>query len=111
MGASWCCLKATERDRRLWCYDSMFAYAGTFTAFADKVVHHIDMSWNQAWTGTDQIRFLRLQGDSLTYVGAPARNPMNGRDCVHCLSAIIIGAALLQVLSDCLRGQAFFHGR
>jgi Lipocalin-like domain len=64
-------------------YDSMFAYAGTFTADAEKVVHHIDMSWNQCWTGTDQIRFLRLQEDRLTYVGAPARNPMNGRECVH----------------------------
>jgi hypothetical protein len=59
------------------------AYAGTFTSNAEKVVHHIDMSWNQSWSGTDQIRFLRLKGDSLTYVGAPAKNPMNGRDCVH----------------------------
>ena len=64
-------------------YDSMFAYAGTYTIDAEKVVHHIDMSWNQSWTGTNQIRFVRLAGDTLTYVGAPARNPMNGRDCVH----------------------------
>jgi hypothetical protein len=74
---------APTPQEKLALYDSMFAYAGTFTADADKVVHHIDMSWNQSWTCTDQIRFLRLQGDSLTYVGAPAKNPMNGRDCVH----------------------------
>jgi hypothetical protein len=70
-------------EEKLALYDSMFAYAGTFTADAEKVVHHIDMSWNQSWTGTDQIRFLRLQGDRLTYIGAPARNPMTGRDCIH----------------------------
>jgi hypothetical protein len=64
-------------------YDSMFAYAGTFSVDDEKVVHHIDMSWNEAWTGTTQIRFLKLQGDQLTYISAPARNPMNGRDCVH----------------------------
>jgi Lipocalin-like domain len=70
-------------EEKLALYDSMFAYAGTYAVDAEKVVHHIDMSWNQSWTGTNQIRFLRLQGDRLTYVGAPARNPMNGRDCVH----------------------------
>ena len=64
-------------------YDSMFAYAGTYTVDAEKVVHHIDMSWNQSWTGTNQIRFVHLDGDTLTYIGAPARNPINGRDCVH----------------------------
>lgn len=64
-------------------YDTMFAYAGTYLVDAEKVVHHIDMSWNQSWTGTSQIRFLRLEGDRLAYRSAPARNPMTGRDCVH----------------------------
>jgi hypothetical protein len=49
-------------------YDSMFAYAGTYVVEAEKVVHHIDMSWNESWTGTAQIRFFRLDGDTLTYV-------------------------------------------
>jgi len=47
-------------------YDSMFAYAGTFTVDQEKVVHHIDMSWNQAWTGTHQIRFCNLHDGVLT---------------------------------------------
>ena len=29
---------------------TMVAYAGTFTLEAEKVTHHIDISWNQAWT-------------------------------------------------------------
>ncbi len=64
-------------------YDSMFAYAGSYSVDDEKVLHHIDMSWNEAWTGTTQIRFLKMAGDELTYISAPARNPMNGRDCVH----------------------------
>lgn len=64
-------------------YDGMFAYAGTYSVDDEKVVHHIDMSWNEAWTGTNQIRFLKLDGDTLTYTGAPAPNPMNGRECVQ----------------------------
>src|SRR5690242_1790615 len=31
---------------------SMVAYAGSYTLDTDKVVHHIDASWNQNWTGT-----------------------------------------------------------
>ncbi len=53
-------------------YDSMFAYAGTFSVDDERVLHYFDMSWNEAWTGTTQIRFLRLQGDQLTYISAPA---------------------------------------
>jgi hypothetical protein len=34
---------------------TMVAYAGTFSLGDTLVVHHIDTSWNQAWTGTDQI--------------------------------------------------------
>jgi hypothetical protein len=70
-------------EEKIALYDSMFAYAGTFTVDQGKVVHHIDMSWNQTWTGTHQIRFFALRDGVLTYVGAPAKNPMTGRDCVH----------------------------
>ena len=41
--------------------ESMFAYAGTYTADGEKVVHHVDISWNQSWTGTDLVRFYKLE--------------------------------------------------
>lgn len=46
--------------------ESMFAYAGTYTADGEKVIHHVDLSWNQSWTGTDLVRFYKLDGDTLT---------------------------------------------
>ena len=58
---------------------TMVAYAGKFTLDADKVVHHIDVSWNQAWTGTDQVRYYHLSGDSLTITTAPYRSYQDGR--------------------------------
>jgi hypothetical protein len=70
-------------EEKIALYDSMFAYAGTFTFDGTKVVHHIDASWNETWRGTHQVRFCELQGRRLTYVSAPARSPMTGRDCVH----------------------------
>ncbi len=53
-------------------FDSMLAYAGTYTLHDDRVVHHLDASWNEAWTGTDQIRFYKLDGSRLEIWGEPA---------------------------------------
>jgi len=57
---------------------SMFAYAGTYTADGEKVVHHVDISWNQSWTGTDLVRFYRLDNNILTITTASAQNAIDG---------------------------------
>ena len=57
---------------------SMVAYAGTFSLGENVVVHHIDTSWNQAWTGTNQIRHFVLEGDTLTITTAPYRSYLDG---------------------------------
>jgi hypothetical protein len=59
---------------------TMVAYAGTFTLEPGKVTHHIDISWNQAWTGTDQVRFYKLDGDTLTITTAPYKSYLDGRE-------------------------------
>jgi Lipocalin-like domain len=53
-------------DERLALYDTMFAYAGTYSIDGDKVVHHVDISWNEVWTGTDQVRHFEVKGNTLT---------------------------------------------
>ena len=70
-------------SEKLELFDSMLAYAGTYTLHDDHVVHHVDASWNQALTGTDQIRFYRLDGSTLEIWGAPAPDPFTGRTVVH----------------------------
>jgi lipocalin-like protein len=47
-------------------HDTMFAYAGTYSIVFDKVIHHVDISWNESWTGTDQIRLFDAKGNTLT---------------------------------------------
>lgn len=47
-------------------FDTMFAYAGTYTVHADAVIHHVDVSWNDSWTSTDQIRRFEVSGNALT---------------------------------------------
>jgi hypothetical protein len=48
-----------EDEERIKLHQTMIAYAGTYTLESDKVTHHVDISWNEAWTGTDQVRFYR----------------------------------------------------
>lgn len=59
---------------------SMVAYAGTYTLGDKQVIHHIDISWNQGWTGTDQVRFFELDGNTLTITTAPYRSYADGKE-------------------------------
>ncbi len=70
-------------EEKLALYDTIFAYSGTYTVESDRVIHHLDMSWNEAWSGTEQIRFCRIEGNILTYTSAPAKNPLDGSEVVH----------------------------
>ncbi|HKD28282.1 MAG TPA: lipocalin-like domain-containing protein [Xanthobacteraceae bacterium] len=56
----------------------MVSYSGHYTVEGDKVVHHVDVSWNEALTGTDQVRFFKLEGDHLTITAPPAKNIIPG---------------------------------
>lgn len=56
---------APDSDRAA-LHDTMFAYAGTYSLGVGKVTHHVDISWNELWTGTDQVRLFEVQGNTLT---------------------------------------------
>jgi Lipocalin-like domain len=67
-------------DERIKLFGTMISYAGTYTFDAEKVVHQVDISWNQNWTGTEQVRFYKLDGDTLTITSALAKNFTDGRE-------------------------------
>ena len=66
-------------------FRTMVAYAGRYTVEPDRVIHHVEQSWNQAWTGTDLVRFYKRDGDRLTLTTAPAPNPRDGQMSVSTL--------------------------
>jgi hypothetical protein len=61
-------------------FGSMVAYAGTYTLGEGRVTHHIDISWNESWTGTDQVRHFELHGDTLTITTAPYKSYSDGKE-------------------------------
>lgn len=61
--------KATEERAAL--YASSSAYSGTWSAVGNTVTHKVDVAVNASWVGTDQVRYVRLDGDDLTIETAP----------------------------------------
>jgi lipocalin-like protein len=61
-------------------FGTMIAYAGTYRIDGDKVIHDVEASWNQLWTGSKQVRFFKAEGDTLTIATAVARSPRDGQD-------------------------------
>ncbi len=64
-------------EERVALHRMMFAYAGTYSLEAGKVTHHVDISWNEAWNGTDQVRSYEIKENTLTLTSS-AIDPTSG---------------------------------
>ena len=71
-------LVPTEAER-VALYSGLIAYAGTYSIDGDRVSHHIDASWNQAWTGTTQVRQFKIDGRTL-HIKSMEKNQVDGRE-------------------------------
>ena len=58
----------------------MFAYSGAYRVDGDKVIHRVDVSLNQHWVGTEQVRFFRIDGDTLTITTPAYRSSADGQE-------------------------------
>jgi lipocalin-like protein len=64
--------KITDQQRAE-LFRTLTAYGGTYTFDGSKVEHHIELSWNEVWTGTTVIRDVQRDGDRrLIYTTRPA---------------------------------------
>ena len=59
-------------------YHGLIAYAGTYAVDGNRISHHIQASWNQAWTGTTQVLQFRIDGTSLYIRTGPGKSPLTG---------------------------------
>lgn len=80
----------TDYERAL-LYDTMFAYAVTHSIEAGRAIHHVDISWNEIWTGTDQIRLFEVTGNTLTLTTRIA-DPASGVERHYSVMWEVLGA-------------------
>jgi hypothetical protein len=61
-------------------FRSMAAYAGRYTFDGKRIVHHIDISWNEILTGKDVVREVEVEsgGKRLVYRSGPGPSPTDG---------------------------------
>lgn len=70
--------KMTDEDR-VKLHKSFFAYAGTYKIDGNKVTHNIDTSWNEAWTGTAQVRDVEYKDNVVTLTTVPFKFNVDGK--------------------------------
>lgn len=63
-------------------YRTIIAYTGKFFVAGNKLYFDVDVSWNESWTGSRQVRTFELHGDRLL-VSAEIVNPMTGKPALH----------------------------
>ena len=64
-------------------FDSMLAYAGSYTLEDGKVIHHVDASWNPIWGTSDLVRPYILDGERLVIHSAPGVDPTTGEEVTY----------------------------
>jgi hypothetical protein len=69
--------KDLDEKTKAMLFDTMGGYGGTYTFDGKKVVHHIDISTRQLFTGTDQVRYVEKRGNQLVYT-AKGPSPRDG---------------------------------
>ena len=57
--------KAGSPEEKVAAFDSCFAYSGIFEVADGRVIHRLDHCTFPNWVGTEQVRFMRLDGDRL----------------------------------------------
>ena len=76
--------KATDTEAAQ-LYRTMVAYMGRYTLEGERITHHIDISWNQVWNGTDQQRTVEIKDNHLTIKTPPFASPFLNKQIVATL--------------------------
>jgi hypothetical protein len=71
----------TDEDRAK-ALRSMIAYSGRYRVEDNKVITKVEVAWNEAWVGGEQVRFLRFEGDDLLHIESPPMPHPNVNDKV-----------------------------
>jgi hypothetical protein len=50
---------------------TMIAYRGRYRVEDGKVITKVEVAWNEAWVGGEQVRYLRFEGDDLLHIESP----------------------------------------
>lgn len=70
--------KMTDQDRAE-LYKTMIAWAGAYTFDGKTLKIRVDVSWNESWSGTEQMRLVKLEGKRMIMSTEPALGALDGK--------------------------------
>ena len=62
---------------------TMISYSGRYRVEGGKVITKVEVAWNEAWVGGEQVRFIRFEGDLLHIESPPMPHPNVGGKVVR----------------------------
>ncbi len=67
-------------------FASVVSYGGTYTVNGNEITHHVDLSWNELWTGTEQTRLVTFDGERVRLSTHPSLDPIEGKLSVRTMT-------------------------
>jgi hypothetical protein len=58
-------------EERAQALKTMISYSGRYRLEDGKVITKVEIAWNEAWVGGEQVRFIRFEGDDLLHIESP----------------------------------------
>ncbi len=70
--------KMTDKDL-VELYKTIIAYGGTYTFDGKTLKIKVDISWNESWNGTVQVRTVRFEGNRMIHSAEPTIGALDGK--------------------------------
>jgi lipocalin-like protein len=67
---------------RIALHKSLISFAGDYEIFPDRLEFTVDVSWNESWTGSRQVRFCRFEANRMMLTTEPHRSATDGVNSV-----------------------------
>lgn len=76
---------STPPEERAQAFSTNIAYSGTYDLTPEGIMHHVDVATFQNWVGTDQFRYVVVEGDVMNVKTPPIKGPPDGKTKVMTL--------------------------
>ena len=70
-------------EERASAFRSMTAYSGHYRVEGNTITTKVDIAWNEAWVGDEQVRYIRFEDDKLFIESPPMPHPNVGNRVVR----------------------------
>jgi Lipocalin-like domain len=75
----------TPAEERAQAFSTGIAYSGTYDITAEGVMHHVEVATFQNWVGTEQFRYVVVDGDTMNVKTPSIKGPPDGKTKVMTL--------------------------